>query len=275
MRAMPADIIPLEARLRQRREQLGLTQADAARELDVARTAYRLWEMEAARPSPDRWRSIAKWLGLSVTAMLHAAELIDEQDALALDQASAAAGLGGEAWDANSNVSEGDFLSQEHRMIADQARIGGISTEQAAGLRRILGRLQDTSASSPTIGWHSGEFRRRYESTLHAPALSRAALATTALGIPGETLDDASLLISELVTNSVTHARSEWVEVAIQLTADRLRIAVSDQDTQAVRPRPSGTDGGWGLTFVAELATRWGAERRDDGKTIWVELDLD
>ena len=60
MTEMSAEIIPLGTRLRQRREQLGLTQTQAARELDVARTAYRLWEMEAARPSPDRWRVIAK-----------------------------------------------------------------------------------------------------------------------------------------------------------------------------------------------------------------------
>ena len=76
---MAGEVIPLGTRLRTRREELGLTQAQAARELDVARTAYRLWELEAARPSPDRWRTIAKWLGMSVTAMLLAGELIDQQ----------------------------------------------------------------------------------------------------------------------------------------------------------------------------------------------------
>ena len=78
---MAAQIIPLGTQLRQRREELGWSQARAARQLDVARTAYRLWELEASRPSPDRWRSIASWLGISMTAMLRAAELISEHDA--------------------------------------------------------------------------------------------------------------------------------------------------------------------------------------------------
>lgn len=274
MTAMPADIIPLGARLRQRRQQLGLTQAEAARELEVARTAYRLWEMEAARPSPDRWRVIARWLGLSVTAMLHAAELIDEQDALAADEASEAAGLSRQTWDETSSASTGDFFSQERTMIDDQARSGGISSEQAAGLRRLIGRLQDATAGVPTAQWHPGQFRRRFPSTPLAPALSRAALTTTAVGIPRNALDDAALLVSELVTNCVMHADCDWVELEIVLTEDQLRISVSDSDTRAIRPRPDQELGGWGLTFVAELSNRWGVERDADGKTVWVELDL-
>ena len=59
-----APVISLAERLKSRREQLGLSQAQAARELDVARTAYRLWEMEAAKPQPDRWRLISRGWGL-------------------------------------------------------------------------------------------------------------------------------------------------------------------------------------------------------------------
>jgi transcriptional regulator with XRE-family HTH domain len=76
---MAADVIPLGTRLRQRREELGLTQTQAARQLDVARTAYRLWEMEAARPAPDRWRAIASWLGISLTALLLACEMLSQE----------------------------------------------------------------------------------------------------------------------------------------------------------------------------------------------------
>ena len=58
-----ASVVSLADRLKQRRDELGISQSQAARELDVARTAYRLWEMEAAKPAPDRWRLIASWLG--------------------------------------------------------------------------------------------------------------------------------------------------------------------------------------------------------------------
>ena len=71
-----AEVVSLADRLKQRRKELGMSQAQAARELDVARTAYRLWEMEAAKPQPDRWRLISRWLGVSVTTML----LSDEDD---------------------------------------------------------------------------------------------------------------------------------------------------------------------------------------------------
>jgi transcriptional regulator with XRE-family HTH domain len=275
MSEMSAEIIPLGTRLRQRREQLGLTQTQAARELAVARTAYRLWEMEAARPSPDRWRAIAQWLGLSVTAMLRAAELIDEQDLLNAEQASIAAGLTAESWDQRSDAAEGDFFSQERSMIADQARAGGISNEQAAGLRRMLARLQDSAANSAPARWHPGEFRRRYPCTDLAPTLARAAMVTTAVGLPEQVLGDACLLISELATNTVRHTRCEWVDISISLTTDRVRVAVSDNDSQSIRPRSATYDGGWGLTLLTELATRWGIEHRHPGKTIWFELDLD
>jgi len=271
---MPAEIIPLGARLRQRREELGLTQAEVARELEVARTAYRLWEKDAARPSPDRWRLIAKWLGLSVTAMLLADELIDEQEAFDAAGAAESSGLTGEGWDELSSATDGDFFSQERAMIADQARAGRISAGQALGLRRVLTRLQDAAANDRHDQWHPGQFRKRMPATTDAPALARAAVAATAVGIPADVLDTAALLTNELVTNSVTHSGSDWVDVHVVLATGGLRIEVSDEGEQSIHPRTADADGGWGLTLVAELATRWGVERHDAGKTIWLELDL-
>jgi transcriptional regulator with XRE-family HTH domain/anti-sigma regulatory factor (Ser/Thr protein kinase) len=268
------DVIPLGTRLRTRREELGLTQAQAARELDVARTAYRLWELEAARPAPDRWRSIAKWLGMSVTAMLLAGELIDEAEAREANQAAVGAGLGGERWDAQSDGSEGDFFSQERAMISDQARMGAISGAQAASLRGVLDRIQEITATDGGAAWHPGEYRKRLPCTPLAPGIARAALAATAVGIPVEFYDAAALLVSELVTNCVLHSGSRGIDVAIALGVDTLRVEVSDDSTQALRPVTPDDDGGWGLAFVSELAHRWGVERRRDGKTVWVELDL-
>ena len=54
------DVVSVGDRLWQRRTELGLSQAQAACELDVARKAYRLWEMEAAKPAPDRWRLLSR-----------------------------------------------------------------------------------------------------------------------------------------------------------------------------------------------------------------------
>lgn len=268
------EVIPLGSRLRQRREELGLTQAQAARQLDVARTAYRLWEMEAAKPAPDRWRGIARWLGISMTAILLAEELIDRQEATDANRAAAGAGMSQLEWDTGSSASAGDFFSQERAMIADQARIGNITQAEATRLGNVLSRIQRAALSDATSAWHPGEFHKRFPNDAFAPALARSALAATAIGIPVDAFDMAELLTSELVTNSVKHSGSAWIEVAITLGPDVLRVEVSDQNSQAIRPRTPGVDGGWGVVLVGELATRWGVDRHGAGKTIWIELDL-
>jgi transcriptional regulator with XRE-family HTH domain/anti-sigma regulatory factor (Ser/Thr protein kinase) len=269
-----AEVIALGSRLRQRREELGLSQAQAARQLDVARTAYRLWEMEAAKPAPDRWRTIAGWLGISMTAMLLAEELIDQREALEARLAAFGGGMTQAQWDVPSNDAAGDFFSQAPAMIADQARLGSISAAEAANLTHVLSRVQGAASSNTTSAWHPGHFRKRFPNDTLAPALARAALATTAIGIPFDAFDAAALLTSELVTNSVRHSHSDWVDVAITLTTAVLRTEVSDQDRQTVRPRTPDLDGGWGLALVGELATRWGVERQTAGKTVWIEYDL-
>jgi transcriptional regulator with XRE-family HTH domain len=93
-----AEVVSFGDRLKQRRAELGLSQAQAARELDVARTAYRLWEMEAATPAPDRWRLLSRWLGVSVTAMLLADELISEAEASASQVLEVDFGRSGRDW---------------------------------------------------------------------------------------------------------------------------------------------------------------------------------
>jgi transcriptional regulator with XRE-family HTH domain/anti-sigma regulatory factor (Ser/Thr protein kinase) len=270
---MAANVVPLGARLRQRREELGLSQAQAARELEVARTAYRLWEMEAARPAPDRWRVIAKWLGMSMTALLLAGELLEEQDALEAEAAASTAGLTSADWDDTSSASAGDFFSQERAMIADQATAGKITAEQAEGLRVVLNRMQASASTASAATWHPGRFNKRFPRTDLAPSLARAALMATAVGIPPDTLESGALLVSEMVSNSVLHTESEWIECEIILSMANLRIQVTDQSRDSIRPT-SDPDSGWGMRLIAELASRWGVERLAAGKTIWVELDL-
>ncbi|MBV9594270.1 MAG: helix-turn-helix domain-containing protein, partial [Actinobacteria bacterium] len=138
---MAAEVIPLGSRLRQRRQELGLTQTQAAQQLEVARTAYRLWEMEASKPAPDRWRAIASWLGISMTAILLAEELIDQQEAADANRAATGAGMSAQEWDSGSGQSSGDYFSQERAMIADQARIGNISPIEATRLGHVLSRI--------------------------------------------------------------------------------------------------------------------------------------
>jgi anti-sigma regulatory factor (Ser/Thr protein kinase) len=230
--------------------------------------------MEAARPAPDRWRAIAKWLGISMTALLHAEELLDEQESHDVQQAAMDAGMTELEWDALTDQASGDYFSQERSKIAEQLTEGAISSAQASNLGSILARIQQVASTDPASRWHPGQFRRRLPNDALAPTRARAALTATAAEIPSNDFNDAALLLSELVSNSVKHTDSEWIEVAIVLGTEVLRIEVSDTSPQPLRPRTPTAERGWGLALVAELATRWGVERDSNGKTIWVEFDL-
>ncbi len=86
--------------------------------------------------------------------------------------------------------------------------------------------------------------------------------------------DMAELLVSELVTNAVRHARGP-VEVRM-VHGTSLLIEVTDPVPDPPRERSSGPEdeGGRGLPLVARESRRWGTRREPVGKTVWFELSL-
>lgn len=113
------------------------------------------------------------------------------------------------------------------------------------------------------------------ESVRGARAFVRATLG--AMGIAGATVDDAELIVSELVTNAVVH-RGDGVgpDAMVKLIAIEagLRIEVHDASplVPVQRAESSGTEHGRGLVIVDGLADRWGWERTAAGKFVWCEL---
>lgn len=89
-------------------------------------------------------------------------------------------------------------------------------------------------------------------------------------------VDTATMLVSELATNAVLHARTSFT-VELSRDGDRLRVCVLDASRAVPRPRRYGTDSttGRGLRLVETLSTCWGIEQQDDGKTIWFEVPSD
>ena len=85
----------------------------------------------------------------------------------------------------------------------------------------------------------------------------------------------ALLILSELVTNAVTHGIAP-IELMVSDTDGALRIEVSDGDTHIPRPASQNpnTDhvGGRGLRIVDSLADLWGTMTDDFGKTVWAEV---
>ncbi|GGV64660.1 SpoIIE family protein phosphatase [Streptomyces massasporeus] len=122
-----------------------------------------------------------------------------------------------------------------------------------------------------------------------ARALVRAALTEwTGLGLPGaehltdRLADDATLVVSELVTNAVVHAGTD-VEMECRLegdTSDTAALVVEVSDHHPSRaPRGSEPETphdtpeyGRGLRLVGALSEAWGITYRTGRKTVWARL---
>ncbi|HWA66304.1 MAG TPA: SpoIIE family protein phosphatase [Mycobacteriales bacterium] len=87
-------------------------------------------------------------------------------------------------------------------------------------------------------------------------------------------VDDVTLAAAELLANAVQHGAGP-IAVTVSGGSSCIRIEVSDGSRRApVRPAASATNmTGRGIALVEGVATRWGVERREDGKTVWAEFD--
>jgi anti-sigma regulatory factor (Ser/Thr protein kinase) len=110
-----------------------------------------------------------------------------------------------------------------------------------------------------------------------APTQARRALERFAPELDPEVRDDAKLLVSELITNSVKYGGHGHLSLALEIESPRrLRIEVVDQgDGFTPKPRAEGRvePGGWGLSIVDALADDWGVHA---GSThVWFTIARD
>src|SRR4051812_34735512 len=107
-----------------------------------------------------------------------------------------------------------------------------------------------------------------------APLTARRALEDLVPELDPGTLEDARLLVTELVSNSVRHGRGDTVRVIVDRQApDRLRCEVVDDGEgflPIARARRDEDVGGWGLELVEKLARDWGV--REGSTHVWFEL---
>ena len=88
-----------------------------------------------------------------------------------------------------------------------------------------------------------------------------------------ETMAKLRLLVTELVANSVRHARGTPIEVKVIVDGDIVRTEVSDGGDGFEPPVPDSSplkSSGWGLFLVRKMALRWGAEPATG--TVWFEV---
>jgi anti-sigma regulatory factor (Ser/Thr protein kinase) len=91
-------------------------------------------------------------------------------------------------------------------------------------------------------------------------------------GEDAELLEAAELLTSELASNCVRHANSDF-EIVIR-SRDPIRIEVRDEgggEPQMMSPTPEEPTGR-GLLIVDAMSERWGVVHRPNGKTVWFAL---
>jgi anti-sigma regulatory factor (Ser/Thr protein kinase) len=109
-----------------------------------------------------------------------------------------------------------------------------------------------------------------------APEAARRSLEALCASVGRKVVEEATLLVSELVTNSVRHGDldgEDTIGVRAAATPRGLRVEVSDPGSgfdAAEVPEPNGR-GGWGLWLMDRLATRWGVSR-ENGIRVWFEL---
>jgi anti-sigma regulatory factor (Ser/Thr protein kinase) len=108
---------------------------------------------------------------------------------------------------------------------------------------------------------------------------ARRWLARHLAGFPA--IEDAQLLVSEMVTNSLLHSRSrlDGGKVRVRLVTSPgafVRVEVRDDGPVPVTGRAAGAaagepaENGHGLVLVAELADSWGTDGRG---LAWFRLD--
>jgi anti-sigma regulatory factor (Ser/Thr protein kinase) len=117
---------------------------------------------------------------------------------------------------------------------------------------------------------------RRFEGTTASVPRARHFIMETLARLPATTLDSVEMMVSELASNCVLHAATEF-EICVIRVGGSLRVEVTDFGVGVPVPLPPDTErlGGRGLLIVGQLADDWGVTRQTGGtgKTVWFTVD--
>lgn len=142
------------------------------------------------------------------------------------------------------------------------------------------GALDDDQAA--TLSEAEKTLRLEIPSTLLAPRTARMAIRDLVSGhrFASPQLDKLTLLVSEIVTNAVTHvtpAGDSEVELSVTVNPELTRVLVSDSGQGFEWPAdslpPGRVDGGYGIMLLDGQSSRWGVHRVPGRFTVWFEVD--
>jgi anti-anti-sigma factor len=141
-------------------------------------------------------------------------------------------------------------------------------------------RFEDHQAA--TLSEAEKTLRLEISSTLLAPRTARVAIRDLVSDHPlaSPQLTKLTLLVSEIVTNAVTHvqpAGASDVEFSVTVTPELTRVLVSDSGEGFEWPAdslpPGRVDGGYGIMLLDSQSSRWGVHRMPGRFTVWFEVD--
>jgi anti-sigma regulatory factor (Ser/Thr protein kinase) len=120
--------------------------------------------------------------------------------------------------------------------------------------------------------------RLQLAQNVDAPRLARAFVTKQGQGLSQEAVDDARLLVSELVTNALRYGRPD-ITVAVELDPPLIEVSVHDEGAALPPANPPpvlpSAPTGRGLSLVDRVASSWGITPTEapQGKAVWFRLD--
>lgn len=128
----------------------------------------------------------------------------------------------------------------------------------------------------PSTSQHAESIRVQIAGDNEAAARARAELARLRTMLDDPVLENIRLLVTELVTNSVRHARAATIELMVLTSRTRVHVEVANPGG-GFEPHPSGpedSETGWGLFLVDRLSDDWGVAQGSgtDYQRVWFEL---
>ena len=135
--------------------------------------------------------------------------------------------------------------------------------------------------SVPSSG-HGGDASRTIRVTWRATSVAqvRKALVDDLVGrqVPGGVVDEAEIVVSELVSNAIRHARplaDGTLRVHWKVKGGVVEVEVTDgggDSTPRPAPRTIWAPSGRGLRIVRSLAHEWGVTEDRTGHVVWATL---
>lgn len=114
-------------------------------------------------------------------------------------------------------------------------------------------------------------YQRTFRGRADQVARVRHEIAAYLGGCPAA--DDATLIVSEIVSNAIVHSDSKGESFTVRCEIFRNHVLIEVRDAGG-NWEPRGDDeGGRGLAIVAALTAEWGVDGDARGRTVWARIE--